>query len=248
MFNKAFYRNIVYAGFTLLMLFLIWLKWLNIYTNHNDSLKVPDLRGVYVGSLDSLIESHNLRYAILDSVFDQSKRKGAVVNQDPLPGLYVKKNRKIYLTINSLRARKVNFPNVFDLTLRKAVDEIQNIGLEVGKLEYIPDIATNKVLAFKVNGLNIDIGQELYCGTVVDLVLGQGLSDEKVIVPNLLGLSRVEANIIIKSTSLNIGLQYFNDGVIDSNHAIIYKQHPDFDGIEGIKIGSSIDLYFESPK
>ena len=37
MFNKAFYRNIVYAGFTLLMLFLIWLKWLNIYTNHNDN-------------------------------------------------------------------------------------------------------------------------------------------------------------------------------------------------------------------
>ena len=68
------------------MLFLMWLKWLDIYTNHNDSLQVPNLQGVYVGSLDSLIESYNFRYTILDSVFDQSKRKGAVVNQDPLPG------------------------------------------------------------------------------------------------------------------------------------------------------------------
>ncbi len=248
MFNKTFYKNIVFAGVTVFMLFLIWLKWLDVYTNHNHSFKAPNLAGVYIGSLDSLMGSYGLRYEIIDSVFDRSQQKGVIVNQEPLAGSYVKKNRKVYLTINSLKARKVNFPNVFDLTLRQAVQEIQQIGLEVGELEYRPDIATNKVLAFKVNGIIIDVGQELYYGTIVDLVLGQGLSDEKVIIPNLIGLSRIEANIIIKSTSLNIGLQYFHDGVLDSNYAIIYKQYPESDAIKEISIGSSIDLYFESPK
>ena len=115
--------------------------------------------------------------------------------------------------------------------------------MEPGKLEYKSDIATNKVLAFKVNGMPIDIGQELYYGTIVDLVVGQGLSDEKVIVPNLIGLSRIEANIILKSTSLNIGLEYFNKEVIDSNSAVIYKQFPKALDNKKISIGSVMDLY-----
>ena len=120
--------------------------------------------------------------------------------------------------------------------------------MKVGKLEYQPDIATNKVLDFKVNGMAIEIGQELYYGTIIDLVVGQGLSNEKVVVPNLIGLSRVEANIILKSTSLNIGLEYFNNVISDSNYAIIYKQYPQAIESKEISIGSSIDLYFELPK
>lgn len=248
MFNKSFYKNLFFAGVTVLLLFLIWLKWLDLYTDHDNSFKLPNFYGVYIASLDSLVDSYGLRYDIIDSVSDKSKQRGVIVNQDPLAGSYVKKNRKIYLTMNSLASSKVIFPNVFDLTLRQAVNEIQKIGLEVGKLEYRADIATNKVLASNVNGIIIDVGQELYHGTIIDLVVGQGLSDEKVIVPNLIGLSRVEANIVIKSTSLNIGLQYFNNEVLDSNNAVIYKQYPEPDEVKEISLGSSIDLYFESPK
>ena len=138
-------------------------------------------------------------------------------------------------------------PDVFDLTLRQAVSELQKNGLEAGQLEYRANIATNKVLGFKVNGIEIEVGQELYYGTAIDLVVGQGLSSEKVAIPNLIGLSRVEANIILKSTSLNIGFEYFNNEVLDSNLAIIYKQYPQAGDLEKISVGSSIDLYFDFP-
>ena len=246
--DKSFRKNLLFAGITLLLLFVVWLKWLNIYTNHDDFIRVPDFNGIHIKNLDSLVDSYALRYEIIDSVFYKSRRKGVVVNQDPLPNTDVKKNRRIYLTINSLKAIKVNFPDVFDLTLRQAVRELQKNGLEVGRLEYRPDIATNKVLAFKVNGIAIEIGQELYYGTTIDLVVGQGLGNEKIVIPNLIGLSRVEANIILKSTSLNIGLEYFNNEVSDSNFAVIYKQYPQADESKEISIGSSIDLYFELPK
>ena len=71
-------------------------------------------------------------------------------------------------------------------------------------MEYRANIATNKVLDYKINGIKIEIGQELYVGTVIDLVVGKGLGKESVIIPNLIGLTRMEANIIIKSLSLNI--------------------------------------------
>ena len=246
--DKSFFKHLIFAGFTLIFLFLFWLKWLDFYTNHDVFIQVPDFKGVHISSLDSLVESYELRYEIIDSVFYKLEEKGVVVNQDPLPNTDVKENRKIYLTINSLQSIKVFLPDVFDLTLRQAVSKLQKNGLQVGKLEYRPDIATNKVLAFKVNGISIDVGQELYHGTVVDLVVGQGLSDEKVLIPNLIGLSRMEANIVLKSTSLNMGLEYFNDEVIDSNLAIIYNQYPKAIAEKEISIGSSIDLYFHMLK
>tara|TARA_B100001758_G_C18414304_1_gene618240 strand:+ start:3411 stop:4181 length:771 start_codon:yes stop_codon:yes gene_type:complete len=242
--NKVFYKHFFFSATSLLFLFLLWLKYLDFYTGHDDVIKVPNFNGVDIAKLDSLVDSYALRYQIIDSIFDQSRAKGVVVNQNPLAGTDVKKHRRIYLTINSLQTRKVVLPDIFDLTLRQAVVKLQKSGLEPGKLEYKSDIATNKVLAFKVNGMPIDIGQELYYGTIVDLVVGQGLSDEKVIVPNLIGLSRIEANIILKSTSLNIGLEYFNKEVIDSNSAVIYKQFPKALDNKKISIGSVMDLYF----
>jgi beta-lactam-binding protein with PASTA domain len=246
--KNSFIKNLLFALTLLSFLFVVWLKWLDIYTNHNDFVKVPDFNGIHVDELDSIVHSHSLRYEIIDSVFYKSYPKGVVINQDPFADTDVKSNRKIYLTINSLKLRKVNFPDIFDLALRQAVSKLQKNGLEVGKLEYRPDIATNKVLDFKVNGISIDVGQELYHGTTIDLIVGQGLSNKKVRVPNLIGLSRVEANIILKSTSLNVGLEYFNNEVSDSNFVVIYKQYPKPHESKEISIGSLIDLYFEVPE
>ena len=245
---KSLYKNLFSAVITLILLFVIWLKWLDFYTNHNNFIKVPNFDGIHISIIDSLVDSHSLKYEIIDSVFDKSKQRGVVVHQEPLAHTNVKENRSIYLTINSLKAKKVNFPDIFDLTLRQAVRKLQKNGLDIGTLEYTPDIATNKVLGFKVNGIAIEIGQELYYGTIIDLLVGHGLSDEKVLVPNLIGLSSIEANIILKSTSLNVGLEYFNSEVTDSILAIIYKQYPPALKSRMISIGSSIDLYFGSPK
>jgi beta-lactam-binding protein with PASTA domain len=246
--EKVFLKNLLYAASVLILLFLAWLKWLEIYTNHDDLIKVPDFNGIHIKNLDSVIASYSLRYEIIDSVFDNLNQRGVVVNQDPQPYTNVKRNRNIYLTINSLKIRKVDFPDIFDLTLRQAVITLQNNGFKVGRLEYQANIATNKVLDFKVNGFEIDIGQELYYGTTIDLVVGQGISNDKVKIPHLIGLSRVEANIILKSTSLNVGMEYFYHDISDSNLAIIYSQYPESVENKEISIGSSIDLYFEYPQ
>ena len=138
-------------------------------------------------------------------------------------------------------------PDIYDLSLRQAIRKLKKNGLEIGKLEYRADIATNKVLDYKINGIKVELGQELYIGTVVDLVVGKGLSKQSVVVPNLIGLTRMEANIILKSTSLNIGAEVFKSSVKDSTSAIIYKQFPIGDA-NTLHIGSAIDLFFEKVK
>ena len=104
---------------------------MEIYTNHNDFIKVPELIGIDIAGMDSVFENLDLRYTVIDSIFDKSRKRGIVVNQDPSSEKYVKENRKIYLTINSLKSRKVVFPDVFDLTLRQAVRKLKKSGLKV---------------------------------------------------------------------------------------------------------------------
>jgi len=245
--DKKLYKHLLLSIITLVFLFVGWLKYLDYYTMHDKYIKVPDFNNMLITQLDSVVEAHNIRYEIIDSIFDRSRTKGIVVNQDPEPFTDVKKNRKIYLTINSLQTRKVVFPDIYDLSLRQAIRKLKNNGLEVGELEYRANIATNKVLDYKINGIKIEIGQELYVGTMVDLVVGKGLSKESVIVPNLIGLTRVEANIILKSTSLNIGSEIFTL-VEDSSSAVIYKQFPIGNDHNTLNIGSVIDLFFNQAK
>ena len=244
--SKDLYKNLLLALITLFMCFFIWLKYLDVYTNHDSAFKVPDFSEIHISDLDSIFTNLDLRYTIIDSIFDNSKQKGVVVNQEPILGTLVKENRRIYLTINSLKSKKVKFPDIFDLTLRQAVRKLKKNGLRIGKLNYRSSIATNKVLDFKINGVSVKINDELYHNTVVDLIVGKGVVLEKVIIPELIGLSRIEANIILKSISLNIGFEYFDSKVIDSNLAIVYRQYPNSNYEEKISIGSTLDLYFKA--
>ena len=184
--DKKLYKHLLLAGITLILLFIGWLKYLDYYTLHDKYIQVPDFNDMLISQLDSVAEVNDIRVVIIDSIFDRSKKKGIVVNQDPEPFTDVKRNRKIYLTINSLQSRKVKFPDIYDLSLRQAIRRLEKNGLEVGQLEYRADIATNKVLNYKINGIKIEIGQELYFGTIVDLVVGKGLSKQSVLVPNLI--------------------------------------------------------------
>ena len=246
--DKKLYKNLVLAGITLVLLFVGWLKYLDYYTLHNKYIQVPNFNNMLIYQLDSVAQANDIRVVIIDSIFDRSKEKGIVVSQDPEPFTDVKRNRKIYLTINSLQSRKVTFPDIYDLSLRQAIRKLEKNGLEVGKLEYRADIATNKVLNYKINGIKIEIGQELYIGTIIDLVVGKGLSKQSVIIPNLIGLTRMEANIILKSTSLNIGAEIFKSSVEDSSSAVIYKQFPRGNDDNTLNIGSAMDLFFEKVK
>ena len=120
------------------------------------------------------------------------------------------------------------------LHLRQAVKKLNDNKLVVGDLEYKVDIARNKILGHSVNGISINAGQELFEGTTVDLLVGKGVGDDYINMPNLVGLSRVEANIILKTLSLNIGLEIFDSKITDSSTAIITNQKPEY--IEGKKL------------
>mgnify|MGYP004023683053 CR=1 FL=1 len=243
--DKTFYKHLLYASFVMLLCFFLWLKYIDIYTLHDEYIVLPDFYGVHVNDLDSICKTLDLRYIIIDSVFNRKIERGTVLEQNPIAGKKVKEKRRIYFSINALQNKIVLFPNIKDLSLRQAVRRLENLGFAVGELEYKPDLAKNVILNQKINGIEIIVGQELFFGTEIDLVVGSGLSDKTTIIPNLIGLSFKNAQTEIKMASLNIGAIIFNESVTDSLSAFVYKQSPKVNEKKRVKLGTSVDIYLQ---
>ncbi|MFW6248652.1 MAG: PASTA domain-containing protein, partial [Bacteroidota bacterium] len=203
--SKTFLIHLVLAiAFAIAVLWFA-LKLLDIYTMHGKTITVPDLKGIETE------EANKLRAVINDSVFDSTGEKGTISSQNPDAGKEVKKNRTVYLTTVAILPEMVEMPDLNDLSLRQALAILENYGLKVGKLEYVPNIARDNVLKQKYNNGTIEPGTRIEKGTALDLELGTGESGDMVTVPFMVGKPREAAIMLLNQSSLNIGEEVFLD-------------------------------------
>lgn len=221
---------------------------LNGYTEHGQQISVPSLVGKELNEVDSILKANNLQYKILDEVYQEDATPGTVLQQEPLSYQSVKEQRTIYLTINALEAPKVELPNLINLSLRQAISTMEVLGFKLHKLEYRPDICVDCVLEVKMLDAKIEPGIKLRKGTEVTLVLGQGMSNEKVQIPYLIGKSVNDVVATLLSQSLNIGNVIYEKCKTkdDSVNARVLRQYPDFLPGEELQLGSEVDVWVTS--
>ena len=194
----------------------------------------------------ALAKKSKMKYQVIDSVYTSIVPRGCVAEQNPKPGFKVKKWRNIILTINAFRPEMVAVPDLIDLPLRQAIAIIEDSGLEMGSLRYKADLSVNVVLSQMLDGKDLAPGDSVQKGSVVDLVLGKGLSNQRTLVPNLMGMGLEPAKNRILSASLNLGT-YIYDNTIrtseDTLYAFVYKQNPEYKEDATLQLGSSIYLW-----
>lgn len=239
--SKSFFINL--GVYLLFIVVFFWglLTWLGAYTSHDKTLQVPDFSKIKVVDLDKFISGKNLRYLIIDSVYDEKAVKGTVIRQEPQANFQVKEGRIIYLYVTSTLPPSVQMPKLIDRSLRQAVSMIATYGFKLGKVNYVPDQCANCVLDQQVKGRSIAPGTNVAKGTVITLTIGKGLGDEEVGVPCLYGLTKREAMERLAEASLSIGASRY-DETKDSVSAKIYRQLPAC-GRKGVNIGSSVDVF-----
>jgi beta-lactam-binding protein with PASTA domain len=239
-------RNIVLAFLILVFGTTIIMQILKIVTRHNHNLSVPDFTGL---TLDEAVESaskRDLRIEVFDSVFLSDFERGTVVEQHPRAGFMVKKNRKVFLTMNAMNPDRVAVPNLVDLTFIQARAKLESFGLKIGRISYEPDMGLNLVLAQRINGRTLIPGDSVVKGAKIDLVLGKGLSDEETAVPDLIGLTLEAANILASDRFLSVGAAVHDNSVVtdeDEQKAIIFKQKPETGSGMTLPLGSAIDVW-----
>jgi beta-lactam-binding protein with PASTA domain len=246
-FSRLFAKHLGIAIASIVGGVIILLIWLNFYTRHGQARPIPDFVGLSIAETQALAKKHKLNFQIIDSVYTDLVPRGRIVEQNPKAGFKVKKWRNIVLIMNAFNLEMVAMPNLIDLPKRQALLMIENYGLEIGMLHYKPDLSIDVVLEQQINGSNINAGELILKGTVVDLVLGIGLSDQRTMVPYLIGFNLEEARNRILGASLNLGSYIFDNTVAnqqDSINAFVYRQNPSYDDVSGLQLGSAIYLWF----
>jgi beta-lactam-binding protein with PASTA domain len=243
-FNKVLLYNVLIAiGILIVVLFAVQ-SGLRSYTRHGESIAVPDLRGMSLEKVKQTLLAKNLEFKIMDSVYDVSKPPLAVVDQNPKANSKVKEGRTIYVSINATNAPTTELPDLVGRSsLKYAKMQLESYGLKVGEVIYRPDPHFNAVIGVEIKGRPVTKSTKVAKGTVVDLVLGNGLGGSKVSVPYLIGLRFDEAEAKMKGLSLNIGAIIASAEVTDTAGAIVYKQVPAYGNSKTIRMGEPIDLF-----
>ncbi|MFD2037459.1 PASTA domain-containing protein [Belliella marina] len=228
-------------GVIILLTFIFLKVFLPSYTNHGETVSVPDLEGFSYHEVENLLKSSNLNYEVnIDSGFNAELKPLTVLKQIPKAGNKVKSGRKIYLTLNSQNAPLIKMPNLVNSQLRNVQEILANMGLVRGEIKYVPDIGDNVVLEQKYRGRNVPEGFEIPKGSQIDLVVGDGLGNQILAIPNLVGMDEVDAEFLIIGSGLRIGkINYITTDTIPQGTII---RHLPPAGAE-VKTGEPIDLW-----
>ena len=248
---KAFFgnwivKNLLLAAAIVVVLVTALSIFLNIYTNHNKDVVVPDFGGIPAQEAVSRGDSIGLRVNVIDSVYIRNMGRGLVYSQNPPYGSRVKKGHRINLVINSVTPKKVRMPDVVGLSLRQARTELSSRGLRVGRLIYIRDIATNNVLRQLYRGEEIEPGTMVETLSAISLEIGLNPAEASVVVPNVIGMKYLRALDAVHEASFNLGSVRFDATVntyADSLEAFVWKQLPEADSLSWVQRGENMSLY-----
>ena len=175
LFSKTFFLHLALAALAFVFFCYLILTFLKLFTYHNNLEEVPDLKGVLINNAQEIVLNNKLRYEVLDSSkFTPNLSPLSIIDQVPKPGDFVKKNRKIYLTVNPSGYRRASIPNVIQITKRNAETKLKSVGFELGKIIYKNNIGKDMVLEVRFDGKKILPGELLPKTSKIDLVLGNG--------------------------------------------------------------------------
>ncbi len=246
MANSSFKHLAIHLSIILLLSIGIVLGFFYLYlpnaTNHGQTVDVPNLEGMNMSVLEDYLTKKNLRYQVSDCTFVKDKKPLTILSQYPKPGTKVKENRRIYISIAAASPPKVKMPNLLDASLKNAQLVLQSYDLILGKVHFVPHFAKNAVLKQFWGSHEIKPGTPLPKGSIINVVIGDGLSSGKIPIPNLVGINYSEAGGILEALQLELGSKQYDESSEEDAGTII-KQRPAFAMGDSIERGQIIDVW-----
>ena len=175
-YSKSFIKQIFLAVVIFSVIILLSILFLFFYTNQTSKILVPNLIGYEVSEIQEIMDDNKLRYEIIDSSFyNPDYKKNTILEQIPESNKTVKKNRKIYLTVNPSSYGNVIFPDLIQLTLRNAQSTLSALDLELGEIDYEDNIGKDMVLKVFIDSKQILPGEIVPKKSKIDFIVGNGI-------------------------------------------------------------------------
>jgi len=224
--KRSFAVNFLVAFALLLLIAFLFFMSLDSLTRHNETIRVPPVSGRTLADATSVLKKEGFEVAVQDSVYIDTLQPLAVVKQSPESEELVKVHRTIYLTVNRAQPPLIEMPDLRGFSFRSAQLYLESLGLKVGDTSYTPDIARNAVKDQLHNGRTIEPGTKIPMSSAIDFVLGNGLGETQLAVPDLVGLTVSQAREYLSGDNVGVGVIITTGAVTDTANAYIVKQNP----------------------
>ena len=179
-FNKLF-RLPVYIHLlailtvTFITVYIV-LKSIDTYTNHNQAVTVPDVRGLQIEDAIPFLEKNLLNYSIYDSIYSKDVPSGAIVDLLPEANSKVKKNRTIYITVNAKTEETAVLPDIEDMSLsfRQAYAILKARGFLDLEYKYVTGEFRDLAIGVEYGGQMVKKGARVPLSAKLILVVSDG--------------------------------------------------------------------------
>lgn len=240
---KIVLNSIIIAALSYGLYYFVFNIWLASYTNHGESVEVPDLSSMTIQQATQTLDELGLTYEVDSVNFDPKKKPYSIIDFFPNSLSKVKEGRRIFIKANPKTYRPVELPDLIGKSKRLALTQLDISGLRVGNIIYEPDLAKDAVLKIVYNGQIVKPGTVLPRFAIVDLVLGRGMLTG-VSTPNLVGLDLESAKTMIKENFFELGQIKFIGNSKDTIGARVVYQFP-FNN-EPYDQGQPIDIWLSN--
>lgn len=159
-----------------IIIFLV-MKGLNVYTLHNQAIVIPDVKGLLMTDATVFLDNKGLRYTVIDSVYTNDVRPGAITDIIPAIGSKVKKGHILYITINAHTVQMAAIPNVIDLSLRQGEAQIHAQGFTSVAIKYVKGPYLDLIIGVELQGREVAPGEMVPLTSDLVLKVGNGGHD-----------------------------------------------------------------------
>jgi beta-lactam-binding protein with PASTA domain len=238
-------------------LFMMTFWWLKCYTNHGESIQVPNYIGMNLQEAARKALDRDFNVEVSDSIFIPGKAPGEITMQDPAPESRVKEGRTIYFTVTKNNPDIIKLPDLtggsddYDLYSKKCT----RLGLKPRVLARVadPKLEPNTIVDVIYNGDTIthDIryGFKVEMGATIDFIVSEQVT-LTVTMPDCVCQTYDAAKFLITASNLSVGSVIKDATVTDEENAYVWRQNPKFTDGATMRVGEQIDLYLtqEAPE
>jgi Uncharacterized protein conserved in bacteria len=182
LFNKIFQLPVYIHLLAILAIACITgyivLKTIDTYTNHNQAVTVPDVRGLQIEEAIPFLEKNLLSHSIYDSIYSKDVPPGAIVDLLPEANSKVKKKRTIYITVNAKTEETAVIPEIEDMSLsfRQAYAILKARGFMDLEYKYVTGEFLDLALGVEYGGQMVKKGARVPLSAKLILVVSDGNS------------------------------------------------------------------------
>ena len=241
----------------LLVVFLLFLAWLKIYTNHGQKLSLPNYEEQPLVEVRKDAKQKSFDIVVTDSIHDLDYSGGIILKQNPSPNATVKEGRKIYVTVSKYQPDLIplnDLPRLYGNIYTSMRDLIEGFGIKTNIQDYRFDTGPeNSILEVMYKG-EVIINREgkkpnfnIEKGGTLDFILAKssgGITN----VPNLRCLEYAAAEFLADSYRLILEVEEEEVQVENIESAYVIKQIPPYDPEAKLMMNDKIKVFLSSVK